>query len=55
MNEQECTDTGGHCFEQTNIIYPTYPPQYPEECKHCGKRRVATRNPEWHYIYPDDK
>lgn len=42
MTEQDCIDIGGHCFKSEDIILTTNPPQYPETCIHCGKRRIGT-------------
>jgi len=41
LTEEECLSHGGHCFERTGITLSSIPPQYPEKCKHCGKKRVA--------------
>lgn len=51
MTEEECTDNGGHCFDATGEMLPTDPPQYPEVCKHCAKRRVGIPQPSM--IYED--
>lgn len=42
LTEDECVAVGGHCFESDGITLTSNPPQYPETCKHCGKRRIAT-------------
>lgn len=49
MSEDECVKIGGHCFERTGVVYASYPPQYPEKCKHCGKVRVGTPQPSMSY------
>jgi hypothetical protein len=36
---EECEAFGGHCFEGTGEMLTSYPPQYPQVCKHCGARR----------------
>lgn len=41
VTEKECLEFGGHCFESTGEILTSNPPQYPEVCKHCNKRRVG--------------
>jgi hypothetical protein len=47
--EQECILRGGHCFERTGLVLMSNPPQYPECCKHCGKKRIATPRDPWEY------
>lgn len=42
LTEDECVAAGGHCFESTGEVLTSNPPQYPEACKHCGKRRIGT-------------
>lgn len=42
LTEDECVKHGGHCFESTGEVLTSDPPQYPETCKHCGKRRIGT-------------
>lgn len=38
---EDCIKMGGHCFESTDRVLLTNPPQYPEVCKHCGAQRVG--------------
>lgn len=52
MTEEECVAVGGHCFQRAGLVYGTMPPQYPEQCKHCGRRRVAI--PREPYEYRDE-
>jgi len=49
VTEEECVRNGGHCFERENIVLTSYPPQYPETCRHCGKKRVAIPRVPWEY------
>lgn len=51
MTEQECVEHGGHCFESTGQIRASNPPQYPEVCRHCHKRRVGTPRSPMEYRY----
>lgn len=53
LTEDECVVNGGHCFERTGMVYSTYPPKYPEYCKHCKKKRIAIPQEQWRYIYPE--
>ena len=52
ITEEECERIGGHCFERTGLTLTSNPPQYPEVCKHCGKRRVAI--PQASFRYRDE-
>ena len=47
--EEQCVRRGGHCFERTGFVLTSNPPQYPETCKHCGKRRTATPREPFEY------
>jgi hypothetical protein len=49
LSEEECLSIGGHCFKRENIVYSSNPPQYPETCRHCGKRRVAIPRDPFEY------
>lgn len=49
MTEEDCTRHGGHCFEGTGEALQSSPPQYPEVCKHCQKRRVAVPREPFEY------
>lgn len=51
MSEADCVKHGGHCFEDTGTVLTSLPPQYPQECKHCRKRRVAV--PREAFTYHD--
>ena len=51
LAEEECVRHGGHCFERDGVMLASNPPQYPETCKHCGKRRVAI--PQEPFTYRD--
>jgi len=56
----KCEDNGfEHLWDNTtpNVIYPTYPPQFPSSertCKNCGKREreivVQEEIKEWQQI-----
>lgn len=53
MEKNKCKEAGfEHAWEDVtpNIIYPTYPPQYPpktERCINCGiKRELIVTQPE---------
>lgn len=41
ITEEKCIEMGGHCFKSTGIVLTSIPPQYPEICKHCGKKRIG--------------
>lgn len=49
---EQCEDFGGHCFERTGFVYTVNPPQYPEECKHCGATRTGYPQPDMSYSEP---
>ena len=49
MTEEDCVRHGGHCFERTGAALMSSPPQYPEVCKHCRKRRVAIPQESFRY------
>lgn len=49
LSEEECLSIGGHCYKRENIVLTSDPPQYPETCRHCGKRRVAIPREPWEY------
>lgn len=49
LTEDECVAAGGHCFESDGVTLLSYPPQYPETCKHCGKRRIGTPQESMRY------
>jgi hypothetical protein len=54
ITQDECALIHGHCFESTGLIHATNPPQYPEVCKHCGKRRVGVPREPMTYYDPDE-
>lgn len=49
MTEEECVAIGGHCWQSSNELLMTSPPQSIRTCKHCGKQQTGTpREPmEW--------
>lgn len=49
MTPEECLAHGGHCYERTGMVLTSYPPQYPEKCKHCPATRVAIPREPWEY------
>lgn len=50
LTEEECeTILRHHCYQPDPMVYPTIPPQHPETCIHCGKRRVAIPNEPFTY------
>jgi len=51
VSPEDCVAHGGHCFESTNYVLDSMPPQYPEVCKHCGKWRIGTPQPSMSYRY----
>jgi hypothetical protein len=53
ITPEECEAMGGHCFVGTGFTYATNPPMYPQECKHCGKKRVGTPQENMRWTYPD--
>lgn len=52
--EQQCVLNGGHCFVDGDVMLPSMPPQYPQRCKHCGKKRIATPREPYEYYYPEE-
>lgn len=50
LSQEECVTNGGHCYEWAGFSYPTYPRQYPEFCKHCGKKRIAIPQDNYRYV-----
>jgi hypothetical protein len=54
VSPEECERIGGHCFESDGRVLTSNPPQYPETCKHCGKRRVGVPQPSVRYYNPDE-
>lgn len=50
----ECVRYGGHCWERTGIVLTSSPPQYPEECRHCGAKRIAVPQDSFRYYGSGD-
>ena len=48
-SEEECVLRGGHCFVDGDVMNLSNPPQIPQRCKHCGKRRVKVAREPWEY------
>ena len=53
ITEKQCIEMGGHCFESTNQVLTSNPPQFPEICKHCYKKRIGQEQPRMKYYYPE--
>ena len=49
LTEEECVRNGGHCYVRSNVVLTSNPPQYPEKCRHCGKKRIAMRQEPYTY------
>lgn len=49
ITEDVCAATGGHCFQSTGDVIAGDPVQYPEACKHCGKKRIGIPQPDMRY------
>ncbi len=49
LTEKECEDVGGHCYEISNEVLTSNPPQYTRICKHCGKKQrgVTQEDMRW--------
>lgn len=50
LTEDECVANGGHCFDATGQVIDGTPPQYPEACRHCCKRRIGTPQAAMSYV-----
>lgn len=50
MTVAECVAHGGHCWQGTDMVLTSSPPQHPEYCKHCPARRRKIARDPWDYI-----
>lgn len=49
--DQVCAEKG-HVWESVGYVLTSNPPQYPEKCKICDKRRIGTPQEPMSYRYP---
>lgn len=49
LTEEQCVALGGHCYVDTNSVWDTMPPQYPQTCKHCPATRVKIPRDPYEY------
>lgn len=47
-----CEKIGGHCWNSSQIVLMSNPPQYPEHCRHCGATRKGTPQESMSYTDP---
>lgn len=55
MTKEECVAMGGHCWQRTDMVLDSLPPQYPEYCKHCPARRIGIPQEPMRYYDPDER
>lgn len=52
LTERQCVEFGGHCYQSTGQVLTSNPPQFPEVCKHCNKRRIGVQQEPMRYYEP---
>lgn len=53
ITPEQCAAQGGHCFVSEDQVLMSSPPQYPERCRHCGKRRIGVPQEPMRYFDPE--
>lgn len=44
--QEQCEAFGGHCYESTDYLLMSDPPQSVRICKHCRKNQIGHQQPD---------